>query len=367
MRHHVPAVTSAASQALGLLQVVVLFWHKGASDETDLYFLLVTWTQVPYQLSLAGIIYPIWTRGRGGNASAVRIGAFAALPASFLFAMVGCLMWTAAGRGSGSSFLLAALFGAQGVVAAFYWIGAYWVAALGDALFISGATLAPNALSVIAGLIAALTTDGARAPSMVIAQMVGILQLPLYLVAMVLSGFNFNDGHPLHPDSESAGKPARWFAGQSLAGYGSLLALQSFAISLSANGLSQLGTVQRIQTGLSGILVNATLPRLVHSDSSSTVSTAIPISLSILNDTSRWASLFRADADCPALRVDGPRRCGHVRSCVTQRHVQTRCCKISFATMESLDNHRQHHRCCHDCSGRPGPDALHPTHRLQCA
>lgn len=60
-----------------------------------------------------------------------------------------------------------------------------------------------------------------------------------------------------------------WFAAQAIAGYSSLLVLQSMTASLPGSSLSQLGTIQRVQTGLSGVVVNATLPRLVHQDSDS--------------------------------------------------------------------------------------------------
>ncbi len=56
------------TQVLGLLQLLLLV--RGApSTESDTYFYLITWAQLPTQILLSGFVYPTWLSSVSGFAS----------------------------------------------------------------------------------------------------------------------------------------------------------------------------------------------------------------------------------------------------------------------------------------------------------
>lgn len=169
-----PSMASAAAQGLGLLQIVVLFWGRGATTESDLYFLLFLWTQVGYQLVLAGIVYPIWLRGHGASAPTVRLMAASTIPLAVISAGCGLLVWVGSGHSQSGASGIAILFAFQGVFASAYWIGALWISSQGGPLFVSGATLLPNLTAVALGMVAALLGADRVAP-IIVGQCAGFL------------------------------------------------------------------------------------------------------------------------------------------------------------------------------------------------
>lgn len=263
-------LASALAQLLGFAQIVVLLWDTGPSTESDFYFLLFAWTQLAHQLVLAGVVYPAWLRGRGASATGLRWLATSAVPLSAVSSFAGLLVWTSSARELDSAALISVLFAVQGGLAATYWIGAFWLSAQGVSVFASGATLLPNLLAVALG-VGGVLLSAERVPLLILGQCIGFLG---GITILILSRGNvWREAWSWEASGDQMGTVRDpvlfWFSAQASAGYGTLLVLQSVTAGLPGNSLSVLGVVQRVQTGLGGVVVNATLPTLLHSSTTS--------------------------------------------------------------------------------------------------
>lgn len=257
------------TQVLGLSQITLLLVSSGAGAATDAYFLMAVWTQVPVQVVLLGLMYPIWLRNATVRSREIRAFLLLTPTLSMLAALVAA-MWFRHVSGDYPQLLQhATLFAAIGVISSAVWAGAVRLSASGDPRWLASVTLVPNLIATICLVFAVRESPTDKVGILLTAQLAGWL-----LAATGLVGFNRqllrriwkNDSG--NATSLGQGRSNYWFLTQSLAGYGSNVALQSQAAALPANALSVLGVLSRVLAGFNALVTNALLPRLIHSDSS---------------------------------------------------------------------------------------------------
>ena len=165
--------------------------------------------------------------------------------------------------------LLVATFAGQGAMAAVYWIFAFWLSSGGDPLWIAGGGVVPNLAAVVASTFVMGAPSATRVLVIVAAQLVGFaLSVALVVMSRPAAWRSLRSWRPAEGD-EDGRRAGRWYLSQGVAGYGSLLALQSFVGTLPTHSLSILGVLFRAQGGLTSIVTNANLPALVNSESTS--------------------------------------------------------------------------------------------------
>lgn len=258
------------TQLLGLGQIALMLWPSGASQATNAYFLMATWTQLPVQVILIGLMYPVWLRGLGHSSSQSRAWIGATPLLSIAAALIAALFF----RGLSGHYPMlithAALFGVIGVLSAVAWSGAIKLSSEGKPGWLASVTLAANLLACVCLVAFNPSTSGGRVTALLVGQTVGWL-VGIAVIAACNPGVYAAiwSGLPL-PNAlteRTSDRGNYWFLMQASAGYGAHVTIQTQTAALPSTELSTLGVFTRVLAGLSALTTNAILPRLVHSGS----------------------------------------------------------------------------------------------------
>ncbi|QAY74713.1 hypothetical protein ET445_16590 [Agromyces protaetiae] len=263
-----PTILAAATQGFGLIQLLLLVGGSGATKESDAYFYLISWAQLPTQVVLSGYAYPVWLSA----STPARRFRFVLL-ATPIFTSIGVVVGSVLfGRLSGGYSGLVGhtvLFVLLGVMLSLGWALALRRSAEGDTVWISSVTLVSNVLSCLVLLGALGAPSVVKVSAMVSAQLIGLLAYLILILARnrglwrrVISA---GDGSDLSASSPAARH--EWFLLQAAGGYGAMLSIQTVAAALPASALSVLGLVGRFSSGLTNVVTNAIVPRLIHRES----------------------------------------------------------------------------------------------------
>ncbi|WP_157549746.1 hypothetical protein [Microbacterium sp. Leaf288] len=251
---------AGATQGLALFQLLLLFLGEGPGPASDAYFYIVAWIQVPWQIVLLGVVYPTWVRGahvpneRAWLAVVPLLSAAAGVIASYLFARLS--------EPYPELWLHCVLMSSLGLISGALWAVVLRLAAENDPLWFAAVTLPANFAACVALVICQALPLPGRVTALLGAQVLGSA---VYLVIVALRMHRIRSrtvSAPRHTESSAH----RWFLAQSATAYGSNLFIQTQTATLPANALSSLGIVSRIVAGITAVVTNAILPRLVHRD-----------------------------------------------------------------------------------------------------
>lgn len=269
LRRWGPAGLSAGTQASGLLTLLVLVSPYGTSASSDAYFFLLAWTQACYQVFLGSWLFPVLLRGGGARGTTPGRLLVALPPAVLMVALFAGRVFAGIAPAGEDNVVLVLCFAVQAAMMTVYWTLAYSRAASGDPFWVSSAGLAPNLVGIAAMLVGDGGAAGHRAVSLVVGQALGAA-ISISVLTWRCPG-TVRALRRWEPALQPASAPSsgRWFLLQGVVAYGSILGLQSVAAALPAAGLSFVNIVMRVQSGLSGALVNARMPSLLSNETTS--------------------------------------------------------------------------------------------------
>jgi hypothetical protein len=265
------SLLAASAQGLGLVQILLLLLGRGAGTASDAYFFLTSWNQVPAQIILMGMMYPLWLRGstirratqNAWLASVPVLSVVATIVAGFLFSRL---------SGTYTDLVLhTALLCGIGIAASLCWAISLRLSSEGHPNWLAAMTLSAN----IASCLSLVAAQGLDVPGRVTAMLIGQLFGMVVYLAILVTVNRSQLAHLFDPTSTAVAHvlPTRtdgaWFLGQSVAGYGSNLVLQTQTAQLPANALTVVGIIARVLSGLNSLLTNAIMPRLLHRTSAS--------------------------------------------------------------------------------------------------
>lgn len=257
---------AALTQGLGLLQLLLLVGGS-PSSESDSYFYLITWAQLPTQILLSGYVYPTWLSAVTGVrrrlilslTAAPLVGIAGVLCAAFIFS--GLTAPHAGFAGQVGLFSVLALLLTAG------WAFALRLSADGTTSWASSVTLAANVLSCAVLGVLWSAPQSTRLTAMLAAQIVGMV-LTVTLIIRKNPGIFVRLFHE-PTNARQASSKVDWYLAQAIAAYGGLLVLQTASIALAPAALSILGLIGRFVSGLNTVITSALVPRLVHANTTS--------------------------------------------------------------------------------------------------
>jgi len=260
------SLLAAATQGLGLLQLLLLV-NGTPSSESDAYFYLITWAQLPTQIILSGFVYPTWL----SSVSGVRRKLMIAIAAAPILAVAGVaaagFIFSNLSRPHDQFVVQLALFAFLGILLSAGWTFALRLSVEGDTSWASAVTLCSNVLSCGALLALLDAPQADRLSAMLIAQIVGMVATISFILYRDRGLLTRVFAEP--QTSRPAQTRVDWYLAQSIIGYGSLLVLQTTSVALAPAALSVLGLIGRFVSGLNMVVTNAVIPRLVHSGTTS--------------------------------------------------------------------------------------------------
>jgi hypothetical protein len=220
-------------------------------------------TQVPIQLLLVGVWYPL-ILNRGGT---MPTWSWLARSGSPVLALVcsgaGYAIVVAGGRATAGLGLLAVVLGINGAVSTLAWYDALWLAARGDAIWNAGVAAPANAVACL--LLLVLIPVPAAPFTIVTAMSAALVVGNLGLLVMIRAGDRLHRraGHvPSAHEIQSGG--AAWYFARASSSYGVFTALQAFSLGLAASATTIINIVMRVVAGFTTASVHVVLPRLVH-------------------------------------------------------------------------------------------------------
>ncbi len=252
-------VASAASQAAGLLQVVLLLLQGGATNATDTYFYLFAIGLTPTQILIVGVMYPLLLNGD----SLTRRGLMRIRITTPLLAATSVLVayaWLAVNRDTGGALhIVAAVMSVNAVLQALLYYRASAAEAGGEALWISGIALPAN-LAACLSLTWPWASSTVATTAMVSALTVGNVACLWFLTRRRIGQ------HVLDAVTTSGAstRGSTWFFAKSAVGYLSHVVLSSVAVTLPASGVTLLSLANRLVGAVATTLTNAVMPSLVH-------------------------------------------------------------------------------------------------------
>lgn len=266
-------VIAGVSQGFSVIQILLMFVGTSAGSASDLYYVLATWTSLPGQILLTGLLYPIWMRnsrlGRAAEVSCI----ISCLVISQALLFVGVVVFSEQSGVSiaGSELRLQVLLYAPfALTSTFALACCLRLAASGKPEWISAQTLLSSVGACI-GLASVLAFSpdysvalSVRLEWMLLGQNVGMAAYLLVLFFAIRSV----SAHDVS-DSGGLGRDASWFLARSVSGYGSGLAIQTTCAALGPSVVSTTSVVGRLVAGFSTLSTNAILPRLIHRGTSS--------------------------------------------------------------------------------------------------
>lgn len=263
-----PSVLAGMSQGLGLLQLLLLLQGVGAGPESDAFFLIFGWGQLPTQIILLGVLYPLWLRKAYVSVATQRSFILLAGIGGAIFSVGSAVFLVMLDKGYPSIWLHASILAAFSFCSACGWAFSLHTASRGNADWLSSVSLLPS-LFACAVLMALVREDlslrvtglagGFLAGSLgflLILHRSGLTRLPVVEAASPIGGVDRDRG-------------SIWFGLKSTTGYGAAMLMQSVTATLPATALTLVGVVSRVVGGFSTIVTNTILPRLVHSESNS--------------------------------------------------------------------------------------------------
>jgi hypothetical protein len=257
-----PAV-SAASQAIGLVQLVLILARAGTNNATDAYFYLFNLGLVPINCIVVGLMYPSLLNEFRLSRAGLRTIRWVTPLCGALFVCGGAAWLAWRDRLTEGLLALVILTGANAVVQAGVWFRAVAAEAGGNALWIAGIALPPNLLAV-----AALAYPWTEPATAMTTMMAGLLGGNLAL-AVFMHRRAVGDDIVASADEHGAGSGSLWFLALSSSSYVGQTVLQSLAVLLPASGITLLNVAYKLVGSVSATFVNATMPSLVHRDTES--------------------------------------------------------------------------------------------------
>lgn len=258
---------SLSSQAIGLLQLAALLWRYGPSNATDAYLYLFNLGNLPTQILIVGVLYPmLLSEDRITRQRAIQFGRY--VPISGFLAVVAGAGWLyLTGRLSVDLIFIIALAAINAVVQARLWFFAVIAAAGGIAHWIAAIALPANFLALIALLFPWNSSAETVTAMMLALTVANVVFLLVTLRSQV--GVRVIMGLPLEPTRKH--RAYWWFLAKSGTSYGGLMIVQSLALILPASTLTLLTLPMKIVGSVSATFVNAIMPLLVHQETDSPV------------------------------------------------------------------------------------------------
>lgn len=265
-RAHLRApVLSLASQASGLLQLGALLWRHGPSNATDAYFYLFNLGNLPTQILIVGVLYPmLLNQDRVTRRGALRFGRL--VPVAALLAVAAGSGWLSIqGRVSLDIAPILILAAVNAVIQARLWFLAVFAEADGRPHWMAAIALPANVLATLVMLLP-WPSSTATVTAMFVALAIANGGF-LVVMARVKVGIHVLDGLPAVPGRKHSAH--YWFLSKSFVGYGGLMIVQSLALVLPPSTLTLLTLPMKIVGSVAATFVNAVMPLLVHQNTES--------------------------------------------------------------------------------------------------
>lgn len=256
---------SLASQAIGVVQLFALLWRHGASNATDAYFYLFNLGNLPTQILIVGVLYPmLLNEHRITRVAARRFGYFVS---GISVGAIGLgWAWLAhTDRVSEEIIPIICLSAVNAAFQALIWHRAVLAEADGSPQWVSAVALPANFLATCVILL-----PWPNSTSTVTAMMVALASAnSLFLISMVSLRVGRAVLDRLPEASIVKHRAPWWFLAKSGVGYGGLMVVQSVSLVLPPSTLTLLTVPMKIVASVSATFTNAILPRLIHQSSTS--------------------------------------------------------------------------------------------------
>ena len=257
-------VISAASQGIGLVQLLLMLARAGTNDATDTYFYLFNLGLVPINCIVVGMMYPSLLNSHRISRAGVA-GIRRATPVLCALFVLGGALWLGNnGRLGGPLSALVALSVLNAVIQARLWFRAVAAEAGGEAMWIAGVALPPNVLAVVA-LIYPWHSPAAAMTAMTTGLVVGNATLLVVMIRRRV-GDSVIDAAP---EIGSAGRGSWWFLTLASSEYLAQAFMQSLAVLLPPSSITLVNIGYKIVGSVSATFVNASMPALIHHDTES--------------------------------------------------------------------------------------------------
>lgn len=253
-------VLSLASQASGLAQLAALLWRHGPSNATDAYFYLFNLGNLPTQIFIVGVLYPMMlSSDRVTRRGAKRFGRIVPLAALAVVAAGTLWLW-AQGRVTDGLIPILVLAALNAVFQTRLWFRAVCAEAEGSPGWVAAVALPANVLATLVLLIPWSTSE-ATVTAMMSALCAANAAFML-VQAKKRVGREAIRRLPSRPERRHAAH--WWFLTKSFVSYGGLMIVQSLALILPPAVLTLLTLPMKIVGSVSATFVNAIMPRLIH-------------------------------------------------------------------------------------------------------
>lgn len=259
---------SLASQISGLLQLAALLWRHGPSNATDAYFYLFNLGNLPTQILLVGVFYPmLLSQDRVTRDGALRFRRW--VPVATLIAVAAGSGWLSIqGRVPFELLPVLVLAALNAIVQARLWYMAVSAEADGSPHWMAAIALPANVVATLVMLLP-WPSSTAAVTAMLAALMTANAGF-LIVMARINVGSQVLDRLPKTRIRRHSAH--FWFLSKSFVGYGGLVIVQSLALVLPPATLTLLTLPTKIVGSVSATFVNAVMPRLVHQNSESPAS-----------------------------------------------------------------------------------------------
>lgn len=253
-------VLSLASQGTGVLQLIALLWRYGPSNATDTYFYLFNLGNLPIQILIVGVMYPMLLNDSRLTRRGARRFALSVPFVALLAVGAGSAWLWFNGRVDADTIPIIALSAINAMLQAILWYHAVSAEAGGQPQWISGIALPANVLATIA-----IAFPWGSSTNTVTAMMIALTTANAIFVVVALKlrvGARVIDGLP--ESSNSRARAPFWFLAKSGVSYGGLMVIQSLSLVLPPATLTLLTVPMKIVASVSATFVNAILPALIH-------------------------------------------------------------------------------------------------------
>jgi hypothetical protein len=258
-------VLSLASQASGLVQLAALLWRHGPSNATDAYFYLFNLGNLPTQIFIVGVLYPMMlSKDRVSRRGAGRFGRWVPMAALLAVAAGTAWLW-AQGRVNDGLLPILALMGANAVIQARLWFMAVSAEAEGQPHWVAAIALPANALATLVLLFPWNSSD-----STVTAMMAALVSANVLFLVVMNNKRVGRGALATLPELPGRKHSAHWwFLTKSFVSYGGLMIVQSLALVLPPAVLTLLSLPMKVVGSVAATFVNAIMPLLVHQNTES--------------------------------------------------------------------------------------------------
>jgi hypothetical protein len=258
-------VLSLASQVSGLAQLAALLWRFGPSNATDAYFYLFNLGNLPTQILIVGVLYPMMlSADRVTRRGAKRFGWFVPLAALAVVAAGAGWLWVQ-NRVTEGLVPILALAALNAAFQARLWFRAVSAEAEGSSRWVAAVALPANVLATLVLLIPWPTSE-----ITVTAMLVALCAANAAFMALVAKKRIGREAIRRLPSRPERRHSAHWwFLTKSVVSYGGMTIVQSLALILPPAVLTLLSLPTKIVGSVSATFVNAIMPRLIHQSTDS--------------------------------------------------------------------------------------------------